>query len=119
MTHPTFGNTEINEIIDNSRRIVFFGGAGMSTESGIPGFRSADGLYNAKTKYGTSPEEMISHSYFVKHMDNFLEYYKHNMIFPDAKPNRGHLALAKLEQKGKLSRIVTQNIDGLRENLRS
>lgn len=87
----------------------------MSTESGIPDFRSADGLYNAKTKYGTSPEEMISHSYFMKHMDNFFEYYKHNMIFPDAKPNRGHIALAKLEQEGKLSGIVTQNIDGLHQ----
>lgn len=106
---------ELKKIIDGSRKIVFFGGAGVSTESHIPDFRSADGLYNAKTKYGLSPEEMISHSYFMRNMDNFFEYYKNNMIFPDAKPNKAHIALAKLEEEGKLLGVVTQNIDGLHQ----
>lgn len=106
---------ELKKIIDGSSKIVFFGGAGVSTESHIPDFRSADGLYNAKTKYGLSPEEMISHSYFMRNMDNFFEYYKNNMIFPDAKPNKAHIALAKLEEEGKLLGVVTQNIDGLHQ----
>jgi NAD-dependent deacetylase len=106
---------ELKKIIDGSRKIVFFGGAGVSTESNIPDFRSADGLYNAKTQYGLSPEEMISHSYFMRNMDNFFEYYKNNMIFTDAKPNKAHLALAKLEKEGKLLGVVTQNIDGLHQ----
>ncbi|MCI2061308.1 MAG: NAD-dependent protein deacylase [Eubacteriaceae bacterium] len=106
---------ELKKIIDDGKKIVFFGGAGVSTESNIPDFRSADGLYNANTKYGMSPEALISHSYFMGHMQNFFEYYKENMIFPEAKPNKAHLALAKLEQEGKLIGVVTQNIDGLHQ----
>ena len=107
-------NALIN-LIARSSNIVFFGGAGVSTESGIPDFRSETGLYNAKTKYGCSPEELISHSYFVKKPERFFAYYKENLIFPDAKPNKAHLALAKLEERGKLKAIVTQNVDGLHQ----
>lgn len=103
------------DIIKNSDNIVFFGGAGVSTESNIPDFRSADGLYNAQTKYGCSPETLISRSYFDRHIENFYEYYKENLIYLDAKPNKAHYALAKLEQMGKLKAIVTQNIDGLHQ----
>lgn len=106
---------ELKRMVDESNKIVFFGGAGVSTESNIPDFRSADGLYNANTKYGMSPEAMISHSYFMANMQNFFEYYKENMIFEDAKPNKAHIALAKLEQEGKLLAVVTQNIDGLHQ----
>jgi NAD-dependent deacetylase len=101
--------------ITESENIVFFGGAGVSTESGIPDFRSESGLYNAKSKYGRSPEEIISHSFFVKSPEIFYEYYKDNLLYPDAKPNKAHLALAALEKAGKLRAIVTQNIDGLHQ----
>ena len=106
---------ELKKIIDESSRIVFFGGAGVSTESGVPDFRSEDGLYNAQQQYGMSPEEMISHSFFMRDTDTFFDYYKHNLIYRDVLPNRAHLALAKLEEQGKLSGIVTQNIDGLHQ----
>jgi NAD-dependent deacetylase len=106
---------ELKNLIDSSSNIVFFGGAGVSTESGIPDFRSETGLYNAKTKYGCSPEELISHSYFMRNPEKFFAYYKENLIFSDAKPNKAHLALAKLEKNGKLKAIVTQNIDGLHQ----
>lgn len=106
---------ELKEIIDNSDNIVFLGGAGVSTESGIPDFRSADGLYNAKIQYGLSPEEIISHSYFMKNTDTFYKYYFENMIYMDAKPNTAHFALAKLEEEGKLKAVVTQNIDNLHQ----
>ena len=106
---------ELKEIIENSNNIVFLGGAGVSTESGIPDFRSADGLYNTKIKYGSSPEEIISHSYFMAHTDTFYEYYFENMVYPDAKPNIAHFALAKLEEMGKLKAVVTQNIDNLHQ----
>ena len=92
-----------------------FGGAGVSTESNIPDFRSEKGLYKAKTEYGMSPEEMISHSFFVNHTETFFDYYKKNLIYPDAKPNKAHRALAKLEAQGKLKAVVTQNIDGLHQ----
>ncbi|MDR2088605.1 MAG: NAD-dependent protein deacylase, partial [Clostridiales Family XIII bacterium] len=101
--------------IADSENIVFFGGAGVSTESGIPDFRSESGLYNARTKYGRSPEEIISHSFFVRSPEVFYAYYKENLIYPDAKPNKAHLALAALEEMGKLSAVVTQNIDGLHQ----
>lgn len=106
---------ELKRIIDNSKNIVFFGGAGVSTESGVPDFRSADGLYSAKQKYNRSPEEMISHSFFIWDTNTFYDYYKNNMIYRDAKPNKAHLALAKLEKEGKLKAVVTQNIDGLHQ----
>ena len=105
----------LKKIIDESDNIVFFGGAGVSTESNIPDFRSEKGLYNAKTEYGMSPEEMISHSFFVNHTETFFDYYKKNLIYPDAKPNKAHRALAKLEAQGKLKAVVTQNIDGLHQ----
>lgn len=105
----------LKKIIDGSDNIVFFGGAGVSTESNIPDFRSEKGLYKAKTEYGMSPEEMISHSFFVNHTETFFDYYKKNLIYPDAKPNKAHRALAKLEAQGKLKAVVTQNIDGLHQ----
>ena len=108
-------NPELKKLIDNCSRVVFFGGAGVSTESGIPDFRSENGLYHARAKYGHSPEEMLSHTFFIRNTETFYDYYKNNMIYPDVKPNKAHLALAKLEQEGKLKGIVTQNIDGLHQ----
>jgi len=105
----------LQRILEESSRIVFFGGAGVSTESGIPDFRSENGLYQATHVYGRSPEEIVSHSFFCGHMDDFFAYYKNNMIFPNAKPNKAHLALAELERMGKLTAIITQNIDGLHQ----
>lgn len=104
---------KLSEIIDNSDNIVFFGGAGVSTESGIPDFRSADGLYNQKYKF--PPETIISHSFFVRKPEEFYEFYKDRMIYSDAKPNVTHKFLAELEAKGKLKAVITQNIDGLHQ----
>lgn len=106
---------ELKKIIDESKNIVFFGGAGVSTESGVPDFRSEKGLYNAMQQYSRSPEEMLSKTFFDRHTDIFFDYYKNNLIYKQAKPNNAHLALAKLEDQGKLSAIVTQNIDGLHQ----
>lgn len=103
----------LQDMIDDSRRIVFFGGAGVSTESGIPDFRSADGLYNQK--YAYPPEQIVSHSFFMRHTEEFYCFYRERMIFPDAKPNAAHLKLAELERAGKLSCVITQNIDGLHQ----
>ena len=105
----------LREIIDNSDNIVFFGGAGVSTESNIPDFRSESGLYNAQQKYGRSPEEMLSHSFFVRYTDTFFDYYKNNLIYTAAQPNKAHRALARLEETGKLKAVITQNIDGLHQ----
>ncbi|MDR1496510.1 MAG: NAD-dependent protein deacylase [Clostridiales Family XIII bacterium] len=107
--------TTLKEIIDSSDNIVFFGGAGVSTESGIPDFRSEEGLYKAEREYGRSPESIISHSSFIADPELFYSYYKGNMLFPDAQPNNAHRALAKLEDEGKLKAVVTQNIDGLHQ----
>ncbi|MGN1191278.1 MAG: NAD-dependent protein deacylase [Dorea sp.] len=104
---------KLQEIIDDSRNIVFFGGAGVSTESHIPDFRSADGLYHQKYKY--TPEQIVSHSFFVRNTKEFYEFYKTKMMFLDAKPNPAHLKLAELEKSGKLSAVITQNIDGLHQ----
>lgn len=104
---------QLKEIIDGSDNIVFFGGAGVSTESNIPDFRSVDGLYNLKYKY--SPEVILSHTFYRNHTDEFYEFYRDKMIFPEAKPNTTHRALAKLEKIGKLKAVVTQNIDGLHQ----
>lgn len=104
---------KFKEAIEKSNYIVFFGGAGVSTESGIPDFRSVDGLYNQKYKY--PPEVMVSHSFYVSRTEEFFEFYKHKMIFKDAKPNHAHLKLAELEQQGKLKAVITQNIDGLHQ----
>ena len=106
---------ELAEIIKNSDNIVFFGGAGVSTASGVPDFRSSDGLYSKKLGKNFTPEEAVSHSFFVKHTDEFYEFYKKNLIYPEAKPNACHIALAKLEEMGKLKAVVTQNIDGLHQ----
>lgn len=106
---------ELRKIIDTSSKIVFFGGAGVSTESNIPDFRSEEGLYQAKEEYGRSPETLISHSFFRSQPEIFFDYYKNKMIYPMAMPNKAHLALAQLEKEGKLIGIVTQNIDGLHQ----
>ncbi len=103
----------LKEIVDDSRNIVFFGGAGVSTESGIPDFRSADGLYQQKYKY--SPEQIVSHSFFQSNTESFYEFYKSKMMFLDAKPNAAHQKLAELEKAGKLTAVITQNIDGLHQ----
>lgn len=103
----------LQEIIDHSKNIVFFGGAGVSTESGIPDFRSTDGLYNQKYDY--PPEEILSHTFFVSHTETFYDFYRDKMLCLTAEPNAAHKKLAELEQKGKLSAVVTQNIDGLHQ----
>ncbi len=99
--------------IEECTNIVFFGGAGVSTESGIPDFRSVDGLYNQQYDY--PPETIISHSFYRKNPEEFYRFYKNKMLFPEAKPNAAHLALAKLEAQGKLRAVITQNIDGLHQ----
>ena len=104
---------QLQKIIDDSSRIVFFGGAGVSTESGIPDFRSADGIYHQKYKY--SPEQVVSHSFFVQYTEAFFEFYKEKMMILDAQPNPAHCRLAELEKEGKLTAVVTQNIDGLHQ----
>jgi NAD-dependent deacetylase len=106
---------DLRTILSNSGHVVFFGGAGVSTESNIPDFRSEDGIYRTVTKYGYSPEVMLSRSYFLSHMEKFFDYYKSNLIYKDAKPNKAHLALAELEARGILKAVVTQNIDGLHQ----
>lgn len=102
---------KLKQIVAESNNIVFFGGAGVSTESGIPDFRSVDGLYNQKYKY--PPETMVSHSFYRSHTDEFFEFYRNKMIALNTKPNAAHLKLAKLEEEGKVKAVVTQNIDGL------
>lgn len=103
----------LQEIVDDSKRIVFFGGAGVSTESGIPDFRSADGLYSQKYDY--PPEQIVSHTFFTRRPEEFYRFYKDRMIFPKAKPNAAHKKLAELERAGKLFAVITQNIDGLHQ----
>ena len=105
----------LKEIIDESKNIVFFGGAGVSTESGIPDFRSANGLYNQDLGRTVSPEEMISHSFYMRHTEDFYEFYKDKLIYKEAQPNACHKALAELEKQGKVKAIVTQNIDSLHQ----
>lgn len=104
---------QLRSIVKESDNIVFFGGAGVSTESGIPDFRSVDGLYNQKYKY--PPETIISHSFYLRNPEEFYRFYKDKMIFTDAKPNKAHLKLAELEREGKLKAVITQNIDGLHQ----
>ena len=103
--------SKLRDYIKSSDNIVFFGGAGVSTESGIPDFRSTDGLFN--TQYEHPPEIILSHSFFMSQTSEFYRFYRDKMIFLDAKPNPAHVALAKLEQQGKLKAVITQNIDGL------
>lgn len=104
---------QLQKMIDESSRIVFFGGAGVSTESGIPDFRSADGIYQERYQY--PPEQVVSHTFFVQKTELFYEFYKDKMMFLDAKPNKAHLKLAELEKAGKLTAVITQNIDGLHQ----
>ena len=106
---------KLSEIIKNSNNIVFFGGAGVSTESGIPDFRSSNGLWSEKLKINLTPEQLVSHTMFIKYPEEFFKFYKEKLIYPNAKPNAAHIALAKLEKMGKLKAIVTQNIDGLHQ----
>lgn len=105
----------LKEIIQNSENIVFFGGAGVSTESGIPDFRSEKGIFSAVNEYGFPPEEILSRSFYNKNKKVFFEYYKKNLLFEAAVPNAAHIALAKLEQMGKLKAVITQNIDNLHQ----
>jgi len=106
---------KLKDIIKNSNNIVFFGGAGVSTESSIPDFRSENGLYKTVNNYSYSPEVMLSHSFFVNHTEDFFDFYKNKMIYKNAKPNKAHYFLAELEKRGKLKAIITQNIDGLHQ----
>ena len=103
----------LQKMIEESESIVFFGGAGVSTESGIPDFRSADGIYHQKYRF--SPEQVVSHTFFMRYPEAFYEFYKEKMMILDAKPNAAHLKLAELERAGKLTAVVTQNIDGLHQ----
>ena len=103
----------LQRLVDSSNRIVFFGGAGVSTESGIPDFRSTDGLYNQKYDY--PPEEILSHTFFMRRPEEFFRFYRDKMLPLDAKPNRAHLKLAEWEKAGKMTGVVTQNIDGLHQ----
>ena len=105
----------VRDIIDKSSNVVFFGGAGVSTESNIPDFRSEEGLFAAMTEYGYPPELIICRPFFMKHTETFYDYYKKNLVYPEAKPNKAHIALAKLEEEGKLKAVITQNIDGLHQ----
>lgn len=103
------------KMLEESNNIVFFGGAGCSCESGIPDFRSSDGLYSKKLNRKFSPEQAVSHTFFMKYPEEFFDFYKKNLVYPDALPNDCHIALAKLEEMGKLKAVVTQNIDGLHQ----
>ncbi|MEE8674922.1 NAD-dependent protein deacylase [Tractidigestivibacter scatoligenes] len=104
---------ELAERVGRAKRVVFFGGAGVSTASGIPDFRSEDGLYHQKFKY--PPEEMLSHEFYLTHTEEFFDFYRTRMIALGAKPNQAHYKLAELEREGKLTAVVTQNIDGLHQ----
>lgn len=106
---------ELKKMLDESDNIVFLGGAGVSTESSIPDFRSADGLYAARTKYGHSPEYLLSRTLFDSDPEMFFDYYKNNLIYREAKPNMAHFAIASLEKQGKIKAVVTQNIDSLHQ----
>ena len=104
---------QLQEWVTQARKIVFFGGAGVSTESGIPDFRSVDGLYNQKYDY--PPEQMLSHTFFMRHPEEFFRFYRDKMLPLEAKPNAAHLKLAEWEKAGKMTGVVTQNIDGLHQ----
>ena len=116
------GHSQVNysleaarERLKTSRRVTFFGGAGVSTASGIPDFRSATGLYNQMTGSRYSPETMLSHNFFVHHPDEFYAFLRSSLYYPDAKPNAAHYVLAQMEEKEKLNAVITQNIDGLHQ----
>ena len=104
---------KLREMVDESQYIVFFGGAGVSTESGIKDYRSVDGLYSQRFAY--PPETMLSHSFYVSHTEDFYDFYRAKMLAPDAQPNAAHLKLAQWEREGKLKAVITQNIDNLHQ----
>ncbi|MCY6484765.1 NAD-dependent protein deacylase [Clostridium aestuarii] len=106
---------KLKEMIEKSSNIVFFGGAGVSTESNIPDFRSEAGIYKTKDNFSYPPEIMLSHSFFMSHTEDFFDFYKSKMIYRSAKPNDAHKVLANLEKRGKLKAVITQNIDGLHQ----
>ncbi|MDB2153821.1 NAD-dependent protein deacylase [Clostridium butyricum] len=106
---------KLTQILKESNNIVFFGGAGCSCESGIPDFRSSNGLWNEKLQINLTPEQLVSHTMFMRYPEEFFEFYRDKLIYPETKPNAAHIALAKLEEMGKLKAIVTQNIDGLHQ----
>lgn len=106
---------KLKELIDSHNNIVFFGGAGVSTESDIPDFRSATGLFSEKLNRNFSPEQLVSHTFFMRYPEDFFKFDKDKLIYEDAKPNKAHIALSKLEEMGKLNAIITQNIDGLHQ----
>lgn len=106
---------KLKNIIKNSNNIVFFGGAGVSTESNIPDFRSTNGLYKTKNNFSYPPEIILSHDFFFKHTEDFFRFYKSKMVYKEAKPNYAHIALAKLEKQDKLKAVITQNIDALHQ----
>ncbi|HBF4080120.1 TPA: NAD-dependent protein deacylase [Clostridioides difficile] len=105
----------LKDLIANHNNIVFFGGAGVSTESNIPDFRSSTGLFSQKLNKQFTAEQLVSHTFFVRYPEEFFEFYKDKLIYPNAKPNNSHIALAKLEEMGKLKAVITQNIDGLHQ----
>ncbi len=107
---------KLRELIDQSENIVFLGGAGVSTESGIPDFRSGDGIYNQESGLAYRAVDVISHSFFMEHPEEFYDFYRRKLLYPDAKPNKAHKALARLERQGKLMAIITQNIDKLHQD---
>lgn len=105
----------LTDILRESKKIVFFGGAGVSTASNIPDFRSANGLFSERLNRSFTPEQLVSHTFFVRYPEDFYAFYKDKLVYPEAKPNACHMALAKLEEMGKLKAVVTQNIDGLHQ----
>lgn len=107
---------KLKEMIGRAKRIAFLGGAGVSTESGIPDFRGEKGIFAALREYGDRPETLLSHSYFMRHTETFFDYYRKYLLCPDAKPNAAHYALARLEKQEKLTAVITQNIDGLHQS---
>lgn len=106
---------QLGKILKESNNIVFFGGAGVSTESNIPDFRSASGIFNQRLNITLTPEQLVSHSYYIKYPKEFFNFYKEKLVYENAKPNKAHIALSKLEQLGKLKAVITQNIDGLHQ----
>lgn len=106
---------KLSQILKESNNIVFFGGAGVSCASGIPDFRSSNGLFNERLNVTFTPEQLVSHSFYIRYPKEFFNFYKAKLIYPQAKPNNAHIALAKLEEMGKLKAVITQNIDGLHQ----
>ncbi len=105
----------LKSLLGRAKRVAFLGGAGTSTESGIPDFRSSSGVFQATQQYGYPPEVLISHEFFLRHTETFYDYYRKYLLFPNAQPNDAHRALAELEARGKLTAVITQNIDGLHQ----